>query len=224
MCAVKYACVIAGVSTLWHGDRVVNAIKGIRKLQAGQLAGKLVEKFLMSEVLLERMVMLADAMDEEAVAVLLLAWAFLSRAQSEAFPLECGTAEELRQLPKGRRSAVVCDLVQSPPTVQISWARRKHRPRGSLLMRKCECAARKSFNLCVVCRTANWMQQTQLAPGQRLFPTLGSLKNLATVRRILKHLREPAWQAFTWKCLRASKATSLAGQGMPLQTVLAMGE
>jgi hypothetical protein len=138
--------------------------------------------------------------------VALLAWVFLLRVQSEALPLEAGTAEEAKSaaLGNGRQSAVWVNLLEN--TIHLRLARRKNRPNGSWLTRKCTCKE-SGLTLCCVHRMATYLAGKPA--GSRLFP-LTPPRFLATIQRMLE-LLEFRWAAnLTLKGFRAGRATDMA--------------
>ena len=70
----------------------------------------------------------------------------------------------------------------------------------------------------------DYINQTKPKPGDELFPEISGWSGLCLLRRILKMLSLGTADAFTWKCIRAGKATAMAGANMPLQEICAAGE
>ena len=92
------------------------------------------------------------------------------------------------------------------------------------MKRQCECKGREHPQLCLVHRAMDYIKQTKPKPGDELFPEISGWSDLCLLRRILKMLSVGTADAFTWKCIRAGKATAMADANMPLQEICAAGE
>ena len=155
---------------------------------------------------------------------ILMSWGFRCRVQSEAVPWQAGEHRDLITLPTERHSAIVFEGFSEIANcntdcgfLHCRWRRRKQRPEGSWLKRQCDCKGRGNPQLCLVHRAMDYINQTKLKHGGELFPEISGWSGLCLLRRILKMLSVGTADAFTWKCIRAGKATAMAGANMPLQ-------
>ena len=84
----------------------------------------LTERALCGMVVLSDKLSLHDGLQE----TILVAWEFLLRVQSEALPLEAGSAEEAKSsaLGNGRHSAIWVNMLEN--TLHLRLARRKNDP------------------------------------------------------------------------------------------------
>ena len=106
-------------------------------------------------------------------AMHLISWFFLARVQSEVLLLQKGTAAEFKDLmPAHRHSGIVITEGKGAKTLHIRWARRKNRPNGSIMIRKCTCCIDDQVGYCVVC-TLEPLCATK-ATGEFLFPDCAS--------------------------------------------------
>ena len=81
--ALKFVCTQMGVSTEWHDGRIHLLLKGTARMNAGTVAARLKVRCILTELQVERTVMLADALEQgEFATFLLTAWASLARVQS----------------------------------------------------------------------------------------------------------------------------------------------
>ena len=88
--------------------------------------------------------------------------------------------------------------------------RRKHRPKGSFLIRRCRCKE-VGQQFCLPCRGAQICQQAK--PAEHLW----SFKPTAFAKRTKA-------ESFTLKAFRAGKATQMARDGNNLALILQAGE
>ena len=114
--SVKYVSIFKMLATVWHGPFLSAVLKGNRKLY-------------LSELQLERVVMVADAMSREDFAVfMLVAWGLLARVQSEAVGMQCGQYSDLLTLPFHRHSVIVVETTRSMANgrdiLHCRWMRR----------------------------------------------------------------------------------------------------
>jgi len=140
------------------------------------------------------------------LVLVLVGWNFLLRMASEAFPLEKGAQEERDNLPEGRHSAV---WVDGNFTTHIRLARRKNRPKGSYLQRKCSCAS-TGKRLCVGHRLQECI--AHLPPGEKIFAAVQQHVMKAEIRKVLGQT-EPKAKQFGFKGFRAGHATEMAKLG-----------
>lgn len=104
--------------------------------------------------------------------------------------------------------------------VVIIWAKRKHRPKGTLLRRPCRCDG-VANQFCVACRLSKLLAAK--LPGDNMwdFNTSNFLKNF---RAQLNLLEVPGADLVTWKAMRSGKATHMAGSGATLHEILVAGD
>ena len=178
--SVKYVCVIEQLSFDWHGCLLSSVLKGNKKLYLSKLAGTLSQKCMLTELMMERVVMVADAMHRPDFAVfILMSWGFLCRVQSEAVQWQAGVYRDLITLSAERHSAIVfegyshnANCNSDRDILHCRWKRRKDRPEGSWLKRQCECKGREHPQLCLVHRAMDYINQTKPKPGDELFPEI----------------------------------------------------
>ena len=75
--------------------------------------------------------------------------------------------------------------------------------------------------LCAARRVGAWVQQFGLGEKAFQFSAAGAL---AVLRRYLTMLGVPEAHQFTWKSIRAGRATQMAAQGFTLGAILTAGE
>ena len=163
--------------------------------------------------------------------LILMSWDFFCRVQSEAVPWQAGEYRDLITLPAERHSAIVfegyshkANCNSDRDILHCRWKRRKHRPEGSWLKRRCECKVLENPQLCLVHRAMDYINQTKPKPGDELFPEISGWLGFSLLRRILKMLSVGTADAFSWKCIRAGKATAMAGANLLFQEFCAAGE
>ena len=217
---VKWACLYLALPLTWHGSELSMTLQGLNKQYQSARAGALSRRRLMSEELLLRLLILADGISLFLLLgdLLLLGWQALLRVQSEAIPLEYGSYETVHVLPPNRHSSLFID---QEGTLYLRLRQRKHRPQGSLLIRPCVCTPSQRNAMCVGHRLQT--RVVNMAEGQKVFNFTSSVA-LTKFRSTLKLLQVPDYQAFSFKCLRAGKAATLARQGHSLFQVMQAGE
>ena len=141
----------------------------------------------------------------------------LLRVQSEAVPLLAGVPDDATSLPTDRHSGV---WVDGSNALCLRLQRRKNRPQGSLLRRRCTCPA-NGPRFCVVHRLKPFLAQRQPCEPLWSFDSGAALKRL---RRLLTLSQVPAAPEYTFKAFRAGKATALAAAGKSVGTILQAGE
>ena len=220
---VRMICTKEKLSTAWWSDALSGYLKALKANADVLKVGKLMERVNLDEVHIERVVMLADALDDhEMVNIMLTGWGFLMRMQSECFPLEVSyNPVYLVEMPAHRHSIVYVDLKSKPAMLHIRWKQRKNRPCGSHLRRPCECRSRHSNQLCLVHRMAKYIDDKN--EGDKLF-NIKQQVALRKLRKMLKSLHYDKADMVTWKSMRRGKATELVKVGVNLPTVMEMGE
>lgn len=151
------------------------------------------------------------------LTLVLVGWYFLLRMQSEGFPLEKGDHTEAGELPEGRHSAV---WVDAQYTTHIRLAKRKNRPRGSYLKRRCTCAQSGSRK-CLGHRLKGMI--AHLPNGTKIFAAVTPTVLKAEIRRALVDT-DPKAKLFGFKGFRAGRATEMAKLGLGLASILLAGE
>jgi len=215
---LKWACVYLGFSTAWFGEELKLALKGAKKMSLRCSVTSASDRKLLDENLIARVVQFADSRGFQAWSCMaLVAWEFLLRVQSEAIGLQNGCPPDATALPPERHSGM---WVDASGALVLRLQRRKHRPKGSLLRRRCMCS-KVGRQLCVVHRMEPLLQAG--GPGANLF-AYTAYEFQALLRKFLGMLRVEGAQQFTLKTFRAGKATSLAMAGAPLGQLLAAGE
>ncbi|CAE8640130.1 unnamed protein product [Polarella glacialis] len=213
---IKWACVASSLGIEWWDPSVQLLLKGLQKQQVAHSITS-TREWRMSQLLYEKLVHLADAMEmREWGDMAVLSWNFLLRVQSEAVPLEKGSPIELVQLFPERRSAVFIE----GSWIHLRLQRRKNRHFGSLLKRRCVCD-QEDPRLCPVHRLSQRL--CLCGAGQRLFSLTPSTA-FNTLRRLLGLLSEPAATFAGLKVFRAGRATAMALLGWPLLKILQEGE
>ena len=216
--AVKWACLQLRLDMSWLDDAVMQLLKGGRKRDLRIIGGTVKVQRLLNTTLVTQLVALADRSGQSGFATLLLfSWEFLARVPSEAVPAECGDAREAMVLPPGRHSAVYIDCHGA---LCVRWCRRKHRPRGSLLRRPCRCA-QVGPQCCAAHRLGAWLKQCKV--GERLW-SFSASGALGVLRRLLCLLGVQDAKLYTWKSVRAGRATEMAARGCTLGSILSVGE
>lgn len=215
---VKWTCVYLSLSTTWFGDELKLVMKGAKKWALRCSVTSAVSKKLLDEELVAKLVRLADSRGFHMWSCMaLVAWEFLLRVQSEAVGIQAGAPCDATALPASRHSGLWID--QSGALV-LRLQRRKHRPKGSLLRRRCLCGT-VGNQRCVVHRLQPVLEK--LVPGAVAFG-ITAYDFLCTLKKFLDLLAVDGSQSFTLKAFRAGKATALAEAGAPLGQLLAAGE
>ena len=124
-------------------------------------------------------------------------------------------------LPPHRHSSVCWD---DGGRLWIHWERRKHKPDRSLISVACECAT-AGFAFCAPCSLRDYVTQRSITIGAAIFPEATPHRSISVHRQAFSLLGLPAPEAWTWKCVRAGKATEMAKTpGVSLAAVMAAGE
>ena len=175
-------------------------------------------KFRLTERLVSQMIALADSLGPVGLSELIVvAWEFLLRVQSECLPIERGTHADATSLPPLRHSGLYVD---GRGALVLRLRRRKHRPEGSLLSRTCSCRTTGS-NRCPPHRLSGFLARFPV--GAKLW-SWDSQELTRLLKRLLTLLMVPGADKFTFKAFRAGKATELAKAGATLGSILLAGE
>ena len=148
----------------------------------------------------------------------LVCWEFLLRPLSEACPMLVGGEQDTGSLPDGKHSGIWLDR---EGRVNLRLLKRKHRPRGSLMLRPHTCGGltqRASF--CLACRLKITLAQTSY--GEVLFPAKPSKIMQDIKANSLSLSFNP--EGISWKSFRAGHATHLAACGCDIKLIMAAGE
>ena len=137
---VKFVCEAEGLDTTWDNDQVRWVINGRhniwRRIQSMTQSKPICcpNRKQISEAI---RAMIADHIPA-LPCVTAIAWQYLTRCQSETFPLRWGSIGDILELPDDIDSAVV---VTYEPVLRatVRWRTRNNRPRGSTLHRRCTC-------------------------------------------------------------------------------------
>ena len=224
---IAWGCTFMGLGLEWKTKAVYMTLDGVRKRELRKFGGSKRIELMLSDSLVHSLVHLADGLfiTDGFQELCLLAWEFLLRLQSEGLPLEKGDAEEAQSSALGqhRHSAVWANRAEG--MLHLRLARRKHRPRGSWLVRPCTCSLKRSLlggaTYCVVHRMAKYMHNRLV--GRRLWDFTAQ-SFLGSLRRFLKVLKFNQADQLTLKAFRAGKATELAKAGHSLGHILQAGE
>ena len=98
-------------------------------------------------------------------------------------------------------------------------AKRKNRPKGSILRRPCTCDEDKV--ICLPCRLGNFVQRRR--KGQRLY-NMNSYEFTKRVKEALRSLGYENVEKFTLKAFRAGHAIELACPGVALAKIMQKDE
>ena len=129
-----------GADNSWCGPRVVQMLSGVDKLLQQRQAGVLLDKKLMIQMLLEKLIAVADVVNRSGfVDFIAVGLAFWCRMQSEAIPLpgRPGGSMQFRHF-KAPACVVECNAYpQGPCRFQMSvrWGQHRNRPVGSFRLR-----------------------------------------------------------------------------------------
>ena len=213
---VKWACRHFGLAMNWYDGQADATMRGARQLYKSSMPSSAAGRPKITTSCLARVLPLAEkSLFNNFGVMLLVCFEALLRAPSECLPLQVGSAKTVQALPLHRHSSV---WVSPDGRLHIRLQRRKHRPEGSLLLRPCTCS---STAFCAPHALRPVL--SRLPEGARLWDWT-SAKALVEFRRLLACASVPDAKFFTWKALRAGKATEMLAQGQPLQAVLAAGE
>jgi hypothetical protein len=215
---LKWACKYVGVGLDWFNSSVELALKGARKRTLREVGGQIGARFRLTEDLVSQVVSMADNLApvgfSEAVIV---SWEFLLRVQSECIPMERGSPVDATSMPPHRHSGLYID---GSGALVLRLKRRKHRPEGSLLSRRCLCRTRGPSR-CPPHRLMPFLEKFKV--GERLWAWTPA-EFARIMKRMLSLLLTPGADNFSLKAFRAGKATELAKAGSALGTILAAGE
>ena len=216
---VRWACKTFDLSLEWDTAEIKAVINGIKKRTVRQFGGRLPQKWLLTSSIVCQVVSLAKSLaPKQWQALCTLAWAFLLRVQSEGVELQFGSAKEVLDLPEGYHSA----LVVGESELILRLRARKHRPRGSVLRKRCECEV-VGQTACALCFMKEYVKEVKPQPGDRVYG--GSASEFSkTLRRMLVLLGIPGGELFTLKAYRAGRASEMARGGASWQALQAAGE
>lgn len=181
-------------------------------------AGQVDNRQLMDDDKIAQLVAFFDGVNAPATATLILfAYEFLCRVQSEVFPLEARDKGDLVSLPPHRQSGCWIDEQLS---VNVRWQRRKNRPKGSHLKRPCTCSSTGN-SMCLPHRMATVIGEKPAGAQIWSVKQNATLKFILRVLRLcdIKHAEQHRWTSF-----RSGKATQMAVSGCSLQGILTAGE
>ena len=216
---IRWSCKEFKKSLQWSDSSLSSLIRSIRKQDLATRVANLPEGVRFDELEIERLIILAwELHDPEWGLMACMSYQCLFRVQSEALPLEFGTADEaLHPLPENRHSSVWIEGNR----VYVRLRCRKNRPAGSLLVRECNCLQGKAKDqrLCPV-HCMDWSNQEA---GQKVFQISATAAKQKLQRYAMMLGLKGAGMA-TLKTFRASRATNLALQGRPIHAILEAGE
>ena len=134
----------------------------------------------------------------------LLAYTFLLRLPSEAIPVTALTGSK--------------SLCMEGDELVLRLNRRKNRPRGSTLRRRCWCGESKAT--CPVHRLGPLLQNRR--QGEPLFPGITAGMALVKLREMMEILREPRAGEYRTHDLRRGHAKDLQLSGMYYNSVISL--
>ena len=161
----------------------------------------------------------ADRMTDMTL-ITLVSWWFLLRVQSETTGLMIGNVMMADKMPKDTLSGIWYD----DNTITLRLAKGKHRPKGSLLRRKCACSrTHTGSNLCFLYRYEAYVQDKNICEGECLF-MVKPAKYLAVLKAILLAACMPNVSLLGLQSFRAGHATYVATTGCKLIDIMKLGE
>ena len=173
--------------------------------------------FLLTSSMVNQLVQFFDAiMDDEAAMLTVQCWQEFLRVQSEGVDAMAGDQSQALALEDGVDSAV---WVDSQGCACHRMAKRKNRPKGSILRRPCTCGEDKI--ICLPCRLGKFIQRR--SKGQRLY-NMNSYDFTKRLKEALRSLGYENVEKFTLKAFRAGHATELACLGVDLAKIMEKGE
>ena len=88
----------------------------------------------------------------------------------------------------------------------------------------CTCSSTGSA-VCAPCRLKEYVEANGILPGQPLWGQVSAAVSLQSLQRALLLIGLVQAKSFTWKCVRAGRATAMAlTPGMRLSTLMEAGE
>ena len=158
------------------------------------------ERMFIHKATVEQMVVWTEERDVELrrfAVLFLLAYSFLLRVPSAALPAVVGCCDGVQTSNAA--------LVASGETLTLHLNRRKNKPTGSCLVRRCCCAT--SPNMCIVCLLRPLMLATP--PGKRIFEGITAGGAVWALRHLLEAVGIEGAQAFRPHDLRRGHAEDL---------------
>ena len=193
-------------------------LRGSKKTSLLLFGGPSRVKFLLTDVLIQALVEYNLQAGNVALAwMILLAWEFCLRTQSEALKLHRGTPADANGLPSSRDSGIYYHDSQ----LVLVLRRRKHRPHGSRLVRSCRCHEPR-IKHCLVCAARAYVTGSVAGALLWEFKSSPTLQLLRTQIGLLGSA--DGQRSLTWKSWRAGKATQLAKDGRSIGQILLAGE
>ena len=199
--------------TLKHAS-VVRASRTIKALAKAPMAKRYTRRAVVADL-----ITLAKSEGDAAAAWLYcLTYAFLLRVPSEALSATLGCNGETHGdvLPEGHHSC----LSRVGDRVRLQLRRRKHRPHGSTLTRRCWC------HVCKVTCPVHCQEELLLSAvaGARPFVHMSPSYVVSELRRRLAILKTPFAQDYDTRCFRRGHAEEIARSTGNLRELLAAGE
>ena len=207
--AVTWGCDLLGKDTSAFRSSLIKRMKsavGLRTVQRARPA--------LQRAALVKMVAAADEDDDPCAAALYtLAYAFLSRVQSELMPAVL--CEEVRTLDDAAETKSTLSVKGDKVTLRLAWRKNSREP--IVLVRECWCDKLKAA--CPVCRTRELLRLY----GHGVAPF--TILSCTAHRRIMKrHLAaSDLLETMTFHSFRRGHARDLAASGVPLAVILRAG-
>ena len=194
------------------------ALSGLKKACLKWYGGPTRTKFLMTSKMVQMIVRYNTPNGKVQFArCLQLSWQFLLRLKSEAMVVWKGEPADLGKLPFNRDNSV---WVDEQKTLHLKLRKRKNRPWGSNLQATCQCKTRPGE--CIPCIFYTWLLNFEVGQVVWNFKTHQFQE---TMRRQLGILGfSNGARLWTFKFVRAGKATELAKTGSTLPAILTAAE
>ena len=215
---IKRGCIYKNYPIEWYTDEVTMALSGLKKTCLKWYGGPTRTKFLMTSKMVQMIVGYNTPNGKVQFArCLQLSWQFLLRLKSEAMVVWKGEPADLGKLPFNRDNSI---WVDEQKTLHLKLRKRKNRPWGSNLQATCQCKTRPGE--CIPCIFYTWLLNFEV--GQVVW-TFKTHQFQETMRRHLGILGfSNGARLWTFKSVRAGKATELAKTGSTLPAILTAAE
>jgi len=216
---LRAACRMGLYSLDWDKPAVSQALTGLKKLNVRWFGGPNGAKYRLTKQQIEQLVLWFDMqMWFQATIAILTAWEFLLRVQSECLRVWHGCYTDPKERPSDRDNGIWID--NDNGEVVIWYRRRKHKPNGTVMRRKCTCAT-TGKTCCLFHRMASHLQNKK--PGNLLWD-MKKDEFLKMVQEPLQRMGFTASDEMTLKAFRAGKATQMVEDGKPVTELMDAGE
>ena len=198
------------------------ALKGLGKMSFQWLGGPSRVNFLLHQHMVRMLVVFYGAQGDQWASIqTLLNWECLLRVASEGTTVYAGCPLDARLMTRDVPNALwVENCPRAGKIACFKMRRRKHRPKGSLLVRKCRCY-QVGTQFCLPCCLEKSCYDKE--PGDLLWCNKATDFAKRT-KAALVALKVPEAENFTLKAFRAGKTTQMAREGDNLALILTAGE